>query len=107
MPWWTWVALGFFAAVLVVGGVYAFLLARSLRVLGATGERVAAALEEVAAKGEALERRSAEVEARRAAAQAHFDHLSTTLGRFSVLTWAMGDVAKTVAEVRSALLVRK
>ncbi|MEO8290930.1 MAG: hypothetical protein ABI649_08065 [Gaiellaceae bacterium] len=107
MPWWTWMALGFFLAVLVVAAVYGLVLARSMRVFAVTGERVTVALEELAAKGEALERRSAEVEARREAAQAHFDHLNATLERFSVLTWAIGDVAKTVTEVRSALIVRK
>jgi hypothetical protein len=107
MPWWTWIALGFFVAVLVVGAVYTLLLMRSLRVLEAASERVATALEELAVKSEALERRSAEVEARREAALAHFEHLNATLERFSVLTWAIGDVARTVSGVRAALLVRK
>ena len=100
-------ALGFFAAVLVVTAVYGLVLARSMRVFAVTGDQVAAALEELAAKAETRERRSAEVEARREAAQAHFEHLNATLARFSVLTWAIGDVAKTVTEVRRALLVRK
>jgi hypothetical protein len=107
VPWWTWIALGFFVAVLVGGAVYSFVVLRSLRLLEATGERVAAALEELAAKGEALERRNAEVQARREATLAHLEHLSETLERFSVLTWAVGDVARTVSGMREALLVRK
>ena len=107
MPWWTWIALGFFVAMLVIGAVYALLVIRSLEVLEATSERIATALEELAVKSEALERRNEEVQARREAALAHFEHLNATLERFSVLTWALGDVARTVSGLRAALLVRK
>ena len=40
-------------------------------------------------------------------AEPHFEHLRTTLDRFSVLTWAIGDMAKTVGRIRSTLLVQK
>jgi hypothetical protein len=107
MPWWTWVALAFFASPIVAAGVIAMLTLRSLNALQAVGERLTAALEDLAAKGEELERRTELASRRVESAEAHFDHLRTTLDRFSVLTWALGDVAKAVGELRSAVLVRK
>jgi outer membrane murein-binding lipoprotein Lpp len=107
VPWWTWVALGFFVAVILAGGVVSLLAFRTLRALEATGELLAAALEDLAAKSEQLERSSERAAERMETAEPHFEHLRTTLDRFSVLTWAFGDVAKTVGEVRNAVLVRK
>ena len=107
MPWWTWVALGIFVASLVAASVIGILMLVTLKSLQVTSLRLSAALEDLAAKGEALERRSAEVSARAEAAEADFAHLRETLDRFSVLTWAMGDVAKTIGELRSAVAVRK
>jgi hypothetical protein len=107
MPWWTWVALGIFVASLIGASVIGLLMLRSLKALQVTSERLAAALEDLAEKGEALERRSAEASARVEAAEPHFEHLKVTLDRFSVLTWALGDAAKTIGELRSAVVVRK
>ena len=107
MPWWTWIALGIFVASLVAASVIGILMLVTLKSLQVTSLRLSVALEDLAAKGEALERRSAQVSARAEAAEAHFAHLRETLDRFSVLTWAMGDVAKTIGELRSAVAVRK
>jgi hypothetical protein len=107
MPWWTWVALGIFLASLVAAGVIGLLALRTLSALQSVGERLAVALEDLATKSEALQLRADRASMRAEAAEAHFDHLRTTLDRFSVLTWALGDVAKTVGELRSAVLVRK
>jgi outer membrane murein-binding lipoprotein Lpp len=107
VPWWTWVALGFFVAVILAGGVVALVAFRALGALQATGEQLTVALEELAAKSEQLERSSERAAERLEAAEPHFEHLRATLDRFSVLTWALGDVAKTVGEVRNAVLVRK
>jgi hypothetical protein len=107
MPWWTWVALGIFVASLVAAGVIALLALRSLNRLQSVGERLTVALEDLAAKSEELERSAERASMRVESAEPRFDHLRVTLDRFSVLTWALGDVAKTVGQLRSAVLVRK
>ena len=107
MPWWTWVALGIFVASLIAASVIGVLMILTLRSLQTTSERLAAAMEDLAARGEALERRTAEASDNVESAEPHFEHLRVTLDRFSVLTWALGDVAKTIGELRSAVLVRK
>jgi hypothetical protein len=107
MPWWTWVALGIFVASLIAASVIGVLMILTLRSLQTTSERLAAAMEDLAARGEALERRTAEASDNVESADPHFEHLRVTLDRFSVLTWALGDVAKTIGELRSAVLVRK
>jgi outer membrane murein-binding lipoprotein Lpp len=107
MPWWTWVALGIFVASLIAASVIGALMLRSMRDLQSVSERIAAALEDLAAKGEELERKAERAQARVDAAEPHFEHLKVTLDRFSVLTWALGDVAKTVGELRSSATVRK
>jgi hypothetical protein len=107
MPWWTWIALGFFAAVVLAASVMALLALRTLGALQSVGDRLNAALEDLNAKTLELERRSERASRRVEEAEPHFDHLRRTMERFSVLTWALGDVLKTVGEMRSALLVRK
>jgi hypothetical protein len=107
MPWWTWVALGIFVATLVAASVIGILMLRSLKALQATSERLATALEDLSEKGEALELRAERAQTHVESAEPHFDHLKATLDRFSVLSWALGDVAKTIGELRSAVLVRK
>jgi uncharacterized membrane protein YcfT len=107
MPWWTWIALGFFTAVLVAAGIVAAVAFSSMKALQAVGLGLTAAVNELNAKATELERKSLRVSVQVEAAEPHIDHLNTTLERFSVLTWALGDVAKTVGELRSTLLVRK
>jgi outer membrane murein-binding lipoprotein Lpp len=107
MPWWTWVALGIFVASLVAASVIGILMLSSLKALQATSERLATALEDLSAKGEALERRAERAQTHVESAEPHFEHLKATLDRFSVLSWALGDVAKTIGALRSAVLVRK
>ena len=58
MPWWTWVALGIFIASLVAAGVIALVALRTMVALQSVGERLATALEELAAKSDDLERRA-------------------------------------------------
>ena len=107
MPWWTWVALAFFAAVVLAASIVALLALRSMSALQSVGERLQAAFEDLSTKSEALERRAEHASARVESAEPHFAHLRQTLDRFSVLTWAIEDVAKTVGELRSAVLIRK
>jgi outer membrane murein-binding lipoprotein Lpp len=107
MPWWTWIAVGFFAAVLVAAAIVAAVAFRSMKALQAVGMQLTTAVDELNAKAIELERKSVRASRQVEVAEPHFDHLKTTLDRFSVLTWALGDVAKTVGELRSTLLVRK
>jgi hypothetical protein len=107
MPWWTWVALAIFIASLVAAGVIALVALRTMAALQSVGERLAAALEELAAKSDDLERRAERMSLHAESAEPHFEHLRVTLDRFSVLTWALGDAAKTVGPLRSALIVQK
>jgi hypothetical protein len=107
MPWWTWVSLAFFAGVVLAASIVALLALRSLSRLQRTGELLQVAFEDLAEKSDELERRAARASVRVEAAEPHFEHLRTSLDRFSVLTWAIGDMAKTVARLRGALLVQK
>jgi hypothetical protein len=107
MPWWTWVALAFFAACVLAASIIALLALRSMSRLQTVGERLQVAFDDLASKSEELERRAAHASGRVESAEPHFEHLRTTLDRFSVLTWAIGDMAKTVSRLRSAVLLRK
>ena len=107
MPWWTWVALGIFIASLIAASIIAVVALRTMAALQIVGERLATALEDLTAKSDALERRAEQMSLHVESAEPHFEHLRATLDRFAVLTWALGDAAKTVGKLRSALLVQK
>ena len=107
MPWWTWVSLAFFAAVVLAASIVALLALRSMSRLQTVGEQLHDAFEALAEKSEELERRTARASSKVESAEPHFEHLRTTLDRFSVLTWAIGDMAKTVGRIRSTLLIQK
>jgi hypothetical protein len=107
MPWWTWVSLAFFAAVVLAASILALLALRSMSRLQAVGEQLQDAFDDLAEKSEELERRTARASSKVESAEPHFEHLRTTLDRFSVLTWAIGDMAKTAGRIRSTLLIRK
>jgi hypothetical protein len=107
MPWWTWVSLAFFAAIVLAASVVAMLALRSLSRLQTVGERLQAAFEDLSAKSEELERRAARASSRVESVEPHVEHQRASLDRFSVLTWAIGDMTKTVSRLRSALLVHK
>jgi uncharacterized MAPEG superfamily protein len=107
MPWWTWVSLAFFAACVLAASIVALTMLLSLMRLKSVGERLQAAFEDLSLKSEELERRAARASSNVEAAEPHFAQLRVSLDRFSVLTWAIGDMANTVARLRSALLVQK
>ena len=107
MPWWTWAALGLFVVVVAIGAVVALVALLTFRRLAATGEELTRSLEELAAKTEELDRRVAHAERRAELVERKIAKLNASLDRLSVLTWAIGDVAKTVAQVRSAVTLRK
>jgi hypothetical protein len=91
----------------LAASIVALVALRSLSRLQSVGERLQVAFEDLAVKSEELERRAARVSSNVESAEPHFDHLRTTLDRFSVLSWAIGDMAKTIGRIRSALLVQK
>jgi hypothetical protein len=107
MPWWTWVSLALFAAVVLAASVVALLALRSLSRLQTVGERLQVAFDDLALKSDELERRATAASSRAESVEPHFEHLRASLDRFSVLTWAIGDMAKTVSRLRSAMLVQK
>ena len=107
MPWWTWIALAFFLLAVVVGATVAFLSLRQMRRLQATGAQVAAALDDVTRKTEELERRLEHASERAEIVEKRLDSLSESLERLSVLTWALGDVGKTISQLRSAIVLKK
>ena len=54
MPWWTWLALGFFALAVLFGALVVFVHFQRMRRLRAAGLDVAQDLEELSHKAEAL-----------------------------------------------------
>jgi uncharacterized protein YoxC len=107
MPWWTWAALGLFVVVVAVGAFLAVAAILTFRRLAATGEDLTRSLEELAAKTEGLDRRVAHAEERAELVERKIAKLNASLERLSVLTWAIGDVASSVAQVRRAVTLRK
>jgi serine/threonine protein phosphatase PrpC len=107
MPWWTWIALVFFAVVVAGGTAIALTALLRMRRLGATGDSVALALADLTHKTEELERRLDHANERAELVERKIAELNASMERLSVLTWALGDVAKTVSYVRSAVMLRK
>jgi hypothetical protein len=107
MPWWTWAALGFFAVVVLVGAVVVLLAFLAMRRLERTGSEVESALEELTRKSEELEVRLEHANERAELVERKLAQLDRSLERLSVLTWALGDVSKTVSHVRNAVTLRK
>jgi uncharacterized protein YoxC len=107
MPWWTWIALGFFIVVILLGATVTFLSLRQMRRLQRTGADVAGALDGVTQKTEELERRLEHASERAEMVEKRLDRLSESLERLSVLTWALGDVGKAISQLRSAILLKK
>jgi ABC-type bacteriocin/lantibiotic exporter with double-glycine peptidase domain len=107
MPWWTWMALVFFVVVILAGATVTFLSLRQMRRLQATGADVTGALDDVTQKTEELERRLEHASERAEMVQKRLDRLSESLEQLSVLTWAMGDVGKTISQLRTAILLKK
>jgi uncharacterized membrane-anchored protein YhcB (DUF1043 family) len=107
MPWWTWAALGFFAVVVVAGTMVVVLTLLELRRLEQTGARLEAALEDLSRRSEELEARLEHANERAELVEQRLAHLDASLERLSVLSWAVGDVANLVSQVRGAVLLRK
>jgi len=104
VPWWTWVALGFFAAVVVGMVIFAALVFVRLQRLRDRGDILQAELEGLAGKAERLEDRLERAEERAERARRSIERLDASLQRLSVLTWALGDARRAVTQLRSGLL---
>ena len=107
MPWWTWTALAIFVLVVCVGIAVTFAAFLQMRRLSTAGGDVARALEEVASKMEALEGRLEHAEQRVDLVEQKMAKLNRSFDRLSVLTWALGDVRRTVSGITDALTLRK
>ena len=107
MPWWTWAALGFFAVIVVTGAVVVLVGFLGMRRLEQTGSQVEAALDDLTRKSEELEARLEHSNERAELVERKLAQLDSSLERLSVLTWALGDVSKTISHVRSAVMPRK
>jgi cell division protein FtsB len=103
VPWWTWIALGFFLVTLVATAVVAFVGARRVQRAQASAEAMTAAFEDLARKVEELEQRAAVVEKRRARVEEHVARLGRSRERLSVLTWALRDATRELTSLRSVL----
>jgi uncharacterized protein YoxC len=107
MPWWTWAALALFVVVVAIGAAVSLAAMATFRRLAATGEQLTRALADLTAKTEELDQRLAHAEQRGELVERKIAELNASLERLSVLTWAVGDVAKTVSQVRRAVTLRK
>src|SRR5215203_5167783 len=107
MPWWTWAALVFFVLAAVASAAVTVLSLMRMRRLSATGDRVAVALDDLTRKTEDLERRLEHAQEQAELVERKVAKLNASMERLSVLTWALGDVAKTVSQFRSAVTLRK
>jgi len=105
VPWWTWIALGFFGIVLVATLAVASVGIRRLRSAQASAEAMMVAFEGLTAKAEQLEERAAAVEERRARVEEHFARLARSRERLGVLTWALRDATRELTGLRN--LMRK
>ena len=107
MPWWTWAALVFFVLVVATGAAVTVLSLIRMRRLSATGDQVVLALDDLTRRTEELERRLGHAQEQAELVERKVAKLNASMERLSVLTWALGDVAKTVSDVRSAVTLRK
>jgi hypothetical protein len=103
VPWWTWIAIGFFVVVLVATIVVGFVGVRQLRSAQASAEAMLLAFEGLTAKAEQLEERAASVEEKRAHVEEHFARLARSRERLGVLTWALGDATRELTGLRKLL----
>ena len=107
MPWWTWAALVFFVLVVAASAAVTVLSLMRMHRLSATGDQVALALEDLTLKAQDLERRLEHAQKQAELVERKVAKLDASMEQLSVLTWALGDVAKTVSQVRSAVTLRK
>ncbi|MGH3029764.1 MAG: hypothetical protein ACRDNE_03185 [Gaiellaceae bacterium] len=104
MPWWTWIALGFFALTVVAAAILAVFAFGRIKRLAATGEAIATRLEDLSRRGEELDRRLEHASERAEVVQLHLERVEGSLERLGVLSWALGDARTGIARLREAYL---
>jgi predicted RNase H-like nuclease (RuvC/YqgF family) len=104
MPWWTWLALGFFALTLVATGVFAAYAVGKVRRAQALAEQLRQRVDGLARAAEDLERRLAHAQARAEELERERARLEGSLERLGVLTWALSDARKSVTRLRRTYL---
>jgi cell division protein FtsB len=103
VPWWTWIALGFFGVVLGASLLLGFVWVRRMGQLQASAEAMTASFEALSQRAEELELRAATVEERRAVVEDHFARLGRSRERLAVLTWALRDATRELTSLRRVL----
>ena len=104
MPWWTSLALGFFALALVATGIFAVYALGKVRRAQAIAAELQTRVDELARTAEQIERRLAHAQARAEELERERARLEGSLERLSVLTWALSDARKSVTRLRRSYL---
>jgi predicted RNase H-like nuclease (RuvC/YqgF family) len=104
MPWWTWLALGFFALAFVATGIFAVYAIGKVRRAQAVAEQLQTRVDGLARTAEQIERRLAQAQARAEELERERARLEVSLDRLSVLTWALSDARKNVTRLRRTYL---
>jgi uncharacterized protein YlxW (UPF0749 family) len=107
VPWWTWIALVFFAVVVAAGGAIAIVSLLRMRRARTTADELRAAVDELTRKTEELEARLEHAAERAEFVERKVAKLEASLERLGVLRWALGDFTKAISQVRSAVAIRK
>ena len=104
MPWWTWVSIALFLAVVVVTAVVAIVLSlRTYRLLRESQKRLLVALDDLSRDAEAVERRFETASERAAELEARLALLQRSAEKLGVLKWAMSDSIDAVSRLRHAV----
>jgi hypothetical protein len=104
MPWWTWLALGFFALAVVATAIFAAFAIRRLMPLAAAAERIQSRLDELAVEAEALNVRVAQAQERVAEAERARAQLDGSLEQLSVLTRSLQDARRGMRRLHANYL---
>jgi hypothetical protein len=104
VPWWTWVSLALFLAVIAMTAVTAIVLSlRTYRLLRETQKGLLVALEDLSRDAEAVERRFEKASERAAELEARLASLQRSAEKLGVLKWAMSDSIDAVNRLRHAV----
>jgi hypothetical protein len=103
MPWWTWIALGVFALVVLATSIFALWAFGRLRVLVAGGDALAVRLEALSRQAEELQRRSERTSLGADEFQRRLDRIDRSVHDLSVLAWGLGGTRRRLMRVRSYL----
>jgi hypothetical protein len=101
VPWWTSLAVAFFALALVFAAIVGVIGFIRVRRFARAGEGIAAALDELSGRTVELEERLARLDERSVEIERAAERVNRSLERLSVLTWALGDARKGIARIRA------